>query len=120
MGLKKIAKKMQSALDADTKEKKRTKKIGKLVEKLGKMKKKLKGQLERADNPSKKEALKRKAVTCDTELAKGRTALAAAASYTGLGQKPARVVDKTQASKKPVKKTDETTEGAAQSSPVRH
>lgn len=73
MRLKKMTEELKSALDADAGKKKRARKIGKIVDELGKKKKKYEAKKKNAAGVEKK--LAQKIEVCDSEIAKGREAL---------------------------------------------
>lgn len=120
MRLKKIAEKMQTALESGKGAKKRKKKIGALVEKLARKKQKFKSRLERTDSPSKKSALNQKLATCETQIAIGRRALSSAARQAIPAEKSARVDEKARPSKKPAPEAEPAADREPPSGPVRH
>ncbi|MCC0007977.1 MAG: hypothetical protein H6876_07620 [Hyphomicrobiaceae bacterium] len=73
MRLKKIMQELKTALDTEPGQKKRSEKIHKLVDELGKKKKKYESKAKNVDGERKK--LGQKIEACDVELAKGRKAL---------------------------------------------
>lgn len=120
MRLKKISERMQAALQSGKDGKKRSRKIGALLVKLGKKKQKFKSRLERAGSVSKKEVLKRKLATCETQIARGRKALSVAATEAASVAKTARIDDKSSVIKDPNQKAEPAAETEPQSGPVRH